>query len=310
MDTAEHDTAAAGGPTTSTGTGPERPVPTRAEVHGHPRPGQRRWPQGDPDGRAARTTRPWYRRLGWLWVLLVGTAAYVAELVVLVGTGNPNFFPSMLLLGATVVPLSVLTFAATSGTRVSTPTGWLVAVVVVGGVLGTLAAGLLEYDTLRRLVWGQYLMVGLIEEASKLVVPLVAMAVLWRRYPYAGVVVGVASGMGFAALETMGYGFTALLQARSLAAVDQTLLLRALLAPAGHVAWTGLTMAALWRVPRAAHRVRALLGAAGVFVVAVLLHAAWDGLNGLPAHVAVGVVSVVALLWTIHRVHHDEKLFA
>ena len=62
-------------------------------------------------------------------------------------------------------------------------------------------------------------------------------------------IIGVASGMGFATLETMGYGFSALLSSGNLAEVDQTLLLRALLSPAGHVAWTGLTAAALWSIP-------------------------------------------------------------
>ena len=285
-------------PSTSGPTGPESPVgppPHRGDLH----------PGAGPGG-PVPVQRPWYRRLAWVWVLVGGVAAYLAELVMLVGTGNPNFFPSLLLLGALVVPLTVLTFAATGGRRVTAPTGWVVATVLAGGVLGTLAAGLLEYDTLARLHAGQFLAVGLIEEAAKLVVPLVAMALLVRRYPYAGVVIGVASGMGFATLETMGYGFTALLQAHSLAAVDQTLLLRAVLSPAGHVAWTGITVAALWRIPRATHRLRAAALAAATFVATVLLHATWDGAGSQTLRILVGVVSVAALLWTIHRVHRDE----
>ena len=242
------------------------------------------------------------QRLSWLAVLVVGTITYLVELAVITSTDNPNFFPSLLILGSCVVPLTVLTFAATSGRRVLAPAGWIAGVAVAGGVVGTLAAGVLEYDSLKRLGAASMLGVGLIEEAAKLVVPAVAFVVLARRHPRAGVVIGVASGMGFAALETMGYGFTALLSSRgSLAAVESTLQLRALLAPAGHVAWTGLTVAAFWRVATSPSRGRALGRALLVFVAAVLLHAAWDGLDALSVHVVVAVVSISALLVVIHR---------
>ena len=86
--------------------------------------------------------------------------------------------------------------------------------------------------------------IGLIEEAAKLIVP-VALYLLWRpRDARGGVLIGIASGMGFATLETMGYGFQALLSG-GIAAVDQTLLLRALFVPAGHIAWTGRTSRSL-----------------------------------------------------------------
>jgi RsiW-degrading membrane proteinase PrsW (M82 family) len=80
------------------------------------------------------------------------------------------------------------------------------------------------------------IMVGVIEEASKILVPATVFVINRRlRWP-AAVVLGIASGAGFATtLETMGYGFTALLNG-GLAALDDTLLLRALRAPAGHVA--------------------------------------------------------------------------
>jgi hypothetical protein len=55
------------------------------------------------------------------------------------------------------------------------------------------------------------LMVGLIEEASKIVVPTAVFLIDRRlRWPEAAVL-GVASGAGFATLETMGHGFNALL---------------------------------------------------------------------------------------------------
>ena len=151
-------------------------------------------------------------RLGWVAVLVVGVAAYLLVLRTLVGTENLNFVPSLLLLWSAVVPATVLTFAATGGRRVVVGAGLLALVAIVGGIIGTVAAGTLEYDTLRRLGALPMFFVGLIEESAKLVVPLLVV-LLVRRYrnPAAGVVVGVASGMGFATLETMGYGFNALI---------------------------------------------------------------------------------------------------
>ncbi len=241
-------------------------------------------------------------RLSWIAVLVVGVAAYLLVLRTLVGTENLNFVPSLLLLGSVVVPATVLTFAATGGRRVVVRAGLLALVAVIGGIIGTVAAGSLEYRTLRELGALPMFFVGLIEESAKLVVPLLVV-LLVRRYrnPAAGVVVGVASGMGFATLETMGYGFTALIQSRSLAALDSTLLLRALLSPAGHVAWTGVTAAALFAVPASSDRGRAVLRFVGTFVAAVLLHTAWDGSNNVVVHVLVAVISVGGLLVVIHR---------
>lgn len=102
---------------------------------------------------------------------------------------------------------------------------------MLGGVVGTVAAGTLKYDALHRPGALPMIMVGLIEESAKLVVPLVVLLITRYRDPRAGVIVGVASGMGFPTLETMGYGFNALLSSGSLARVEQTLLLRALLSP-------------------------------------------------------------------------------
>ena len=247
-------------------------------------------------------------RLAWLWVLAAGVASYLIVLRTLVATENLNFVPSLILLGSVVVPASVLVFAASSGRQVLVSPGSLALIAITGGILGTVAAGTLEYDALHRLRALPMIMVGLIEEAAKLIVPMLVLLFSRQRNPRAGVIIGVASGMGFATLETMGYGFSALLRSGSLVAVEQTLQLRALLSPAGHVAWTGLTAAALWSVASSPHKGRAVARAVGVFVAATLLHAAWDGLNSLWVHLIVGGGSLVALLLTIRRAHRGPSV--
>jgi protease PrsW len=247
------------------------------------------------------------RRLSWLWVLLAGVVSYLVVLRTLVTTENLNFVPSLILLGSVVVPASVLVFAASGGRSVLVSPAVLALIAIAGGIIGTVAAGTLEYDALRRLGFLPMIIVGLIEEAAKLIVPVLVLIFTRNRSPRAGVIIGVASGMGFATLETMGYAFSALLSSGSLAALEQTVLLRALLSPAGHVAWTGVTVAALWSVAGSPRKGRAVARAVGVFLAAVLLHAAWDGLNSLWVHVIVGGGSLVALLLTIRWAHRDPR---
>ena len=247
---------------------------------------------------------PALRRWSWLGVLALGVVAYLVVLQTMLSTQNANYFPSLLLIGAITVPMATLVFAATGGRReVPTSTGLLVFTAVVGGLVGTLAAGAVEYDTLRNLSTIPMLAVGLIEETAKLAVPLAIYLLMRHRDPREGVLIGIASGMGFATLETMGYGFQTLLAAHSIAAVDTTLLMRALLSPAGHIAWTGMTVAMLWRIRTAPHRGRAIWAFVATFVVAVLLHAAWDSASSVALRAVVAVVGLLALLVVVHRAH-------
>ncbi|MFB9376652.1 PrsW family intramembrane metalloprotease [Kineococcus gynurae] len=240
-------------------------------------------------------------RFAWLGVLVAGVAAYVVVLRVMVGTENLNFFPSLLLIGSITIPVTVLAFAE-NGRHGPAVSGWLVALVAItGGVVGTVTAGTLEYDTLRALGTVPMLFVGIIEEFAKLLVPLVLVLVLRPRDPRGGVVVGIAAGMGFATLETMGYGFQELLRARSIAAVDDELLLRGLLSPACHIAWTGMTVAMLWRIPSARRKGRAVMTFLLTYLLAVALHATWDGSSSQLVHVLVAVIGLVALFTFLVR---------
>lgn len=249
-------------------------------------------------------------RWAWAVVLVGGVVAYNAVWRVMVGTQNATYFPTLLLIGAVTVPFAVLTYAAGAlrGLRLDP---WLVILtVVVGGLIGTLAAGILEYDTMRRLGTIPMLSVGLIEESAKLIVPLAIFLTMRPHDPRGGIVLGIASGMGFATLETMGYGFQALLATGNLGAVDLTLQLRALLSPACHIAWTGMATAALWRTSSAPERRRAVGEFVLAFLLAVLLHALWDGSTSLPVHVGITLFGFAILLWLIHRARREQVTLA
>src|SRR5690349_2181148 len=244
------------------------------------------------------------RRWAWLGVLITGLILYIVVLRTLVHTQNPNFVPSLILLGATVVPLSFLTFAQARTGRWQVPAWALVTAAFFGGVVGIVVAGTLEYNTLRGLGMLPLALVALIEESAKLIVPIGLLFLILarheRRLPSDGLIIGVASGMGFAALETMGYAFTALLSSNgNIGAVEQTLFLRGLTAPAGHTAWTGLTAGALWAL-LAAPSGKRLLAFLGTFAGVVALHTSWDTFGGLVPFLVLAVLSLGWLFLALH----------
>lgn len=255
------------------------------------------------------TAQQLVRRWAWVGTFLIGAALYLLVLAVLTDTGNPNLFPTMILLGALVVPLTFVTFAAGRSGRwlIDGPT--LGGCLLFGGVVGVVVAGLLEYDAMRRLGALPMLGVGLIEEAAKLVVPAILVLFFGHRYRTSvgrGIVIGVAVGTGFAVLETMGYAFVALLRSGgNVGAAEQTLLIRGLLSPAGHAAWTGLTCWGLWRfviAPTGRH----FLGFLGMYAVAVALHTAWDGIGGVITYAVVGAISIGLLVYGLKRAQRTD----
>ena len=249
------------------------------------------------------------RRWAWVPVLVVGTVLYELVREALEVTGNPLFVPTLILLGAAVVPVAFVAFI--SGLRLSFGVGaWTVGLTaLVGGIVGVLVAGLLEFQTLRRDGSLPFIDVGLIEELAKLLMPVVVLLVLRRTLrPADGLLLGVAAGAGFAVLETMGYGLVALVGSRGdLAVVNEILVDRALLSPAAHMAWTGLAAAALWSAAMSGWRVRAVVRAVLVFLFVAVLHAAWDSSGSGWAHAALALVSFSLLVWTAHRLAVMER---
>ncbi len=257
----------------------------------------------DPSGRAAVGPRsPGLRRHTWLAVLVVGVVLFVGEITVLTTTGNPNFVPTAILLGSAVVPVTFLAFVYGRRLPYTVPGGVLAVVALLGGLIGTIGAGVVEFDALRDFGALPVLGVGLIEELSKLLVPLAVFYLLRYRTQADGLVLGVACGAAFAALETMGYAFVELV--KSGGSVSDTLgilLLRGLLSPAGHMAWTGIAAAGLYAAAAARWRARETGRFAVALGAAVALHALWDGIGGLVVYAVLAVVSLGLLTWAAHR---------
>ncbi len=131
-----------------------------------------------------------------------------------------------------------------------------------------------------------------------------------------GVIFGVAAGMGFAALETIGYGFAAAQGSGSIGPVDATLIVRGLLSPAGHGAWTGLVCAVLWREREKLGRRVINLPVMLAFTAAVLFHTFWDIFNsqtgptlieGLGIELGSGAIALASLALLFHMVNEAAR---
>jgi len=80
--------------------------------------------------------------------------------------------------------------------------------------------------------------------------------------------------------------------------LDEVLLVRGLMSPAGHAAWTGLVCAVLWRERLKAGHATFNWRVGGAFATAVILHASWDTFASMKSSTLVGFVGiqVVSLL--------------
>jgi RsiW-degrading membrane proteinase PrsW (M82 family) len=185
---------------------------------------------------------------------------------------------------------------------------------LIGGALGLSISGIVEVQKFEALPAQGLVVAALIEEVSKLIAPVI-LFVLWRRRSEAdGMLFGVAAGMGFAALETMGYGLTAYLDSQGdTGTMTGIVMLRGLLSPVGHAAWTGIVCASLWHEREQTGRTWSWK-AAGIFVVAVVLHSVWNigsfarPVVGIPACVIVAGVSLALLVSRIRQARKIAKI--
>jgi RsiW-degrading membrane proteinase PrsW (M82 family) len=234
----------------------------------------------------------------WFQILAVGLVIFFVAQQILKSTNNPNLVPTVIILGALSVPASFVAYfyhherQHDGISHSKTPFESMTICFIIGGLIGTLAASFLEYQFIHTASIPNLFLVSLIEETAKLVFPVVLFIFASYRSESDGLLFGVASGMGFAALETMGYAFTALMSSQgSIGALEQTLLIRGLLSPLGHAAWTGIVCAALWYGRQKTGKMLNFYFVIPFFGV-IILHALWD-IASLSSSVAVTLFSYV-----------------
>ena len=248
-----------------------------------------------------------FRGRRWLRTLIVGAILFIVSAIVLIWSGNPNLFPTVILIGNFLVPVVFVAFLYDHQHISALSIDTVAASFGIGGVLGVLGATVIESlvvpvpsNPTQGLSLGGAFLVGLIEEGCKGLVVILLARNIRHTSQMDGLLLGGAVGMGFAALESTGYAFTALLISHGLISASLTsTVLRGLLAPFGHGVWTGILGAVLFRESGPRHfRITGLVILAYLFVS--VLHTIWDGLPftliltiGSGSGVAVPVTSII-----------------
>jgi RsiW-degrading membrane proteinase PrsW (M82 family) len=238
----------------------------------------------------------------WWAVLLIGLALWIASLGDAFLTGNLILLPTVVLLGSFLVPVTAVVWYLDHDPSPALSPRRILAAFIIAGVIGVLAASLLEFW----LVFGPgplgNLKVGLIEEFVKGVAIVV---VAWRLRSYAtrdGMVLGATVGFGFAALESSGYALASLFVVQggqlslSLTSVVLTELVRGVLAPFGHGLWSAILGGMIFLGARNGH-LRLTWGLVAAYVGVSILHAAFDSFGGLVGYVVISAIGLLPLVY-------------
>lgn len=225
-----------------------------------------------PAPKPAEQTGTWWR------VLLSAMVLYVVGFVILAVTSNPNLFPTVVMIGSFMVPASFVAFFYERRHRSQLTMSRTLMGFFYGGLLGVFSASIVEPVFITGVNLTTFPLVGIIEELAKIL----GVLAIARRYRHDsevdGIILGAAAGMGFAAMESTGYAFTAFMASGgSVTAAVAVTFLRGIMSPLGHGTWTAILAGVLFRESRQGHY--RLNGAVLLaYLTVVILHALWDGL--------------------------------
>jgi len=219
----------------------------------------------------------------WLFsrILLGFLIAFFALLLMWVNLGNPNAIPGLILVGAFAVPFSGLVFFFEANAFQDISLFEVVKIFFIGGIFSMFATLFLyEFISLSQisqvtgmLTLGDSLSIGVVEELGKLLITSYFISRLNVKHILDGLLIGAAVGAGFAAFETAGYIYNSGNQ------LVEVAILRGWTAIGGHLVWAAIAGGAIMLVKRAKpFRVGQLIDTRFLvfFVLAIILHAAWD----------------------------------
>jgi RsiW-degrading membrane proteinase PrsW (M82 family) len=238
----------------------------------------------------------------WWAVLAIGLALWIATVATAFFTGNLILLPTIVLLGSFLVPVTGVTWYLDHDPSPDLSPRRVIAAFIIAGVVGALAASLLEFW----LVLGPgpigMLKVGLIEEFVK-GAGIVLFAFGIRSFTTRdGIVLGATVGFGFAAFESSGYALVSLFVVQgghlflSLESVVFTELVRGLLAPFGHGLWSAILGGVIFHAARNG-RLRPAWSILVAYLGVSILHGAFDSLGSIVGYVVISIIGLVPLVF-------------
>lgn len=229
-------------------------------------------------------------------------------------------FPGWMFMGNFAIPFSTLVLFFEFNVCHDYPFHRVVVAMCLGGVVSIICALFLltGCDTSIELA-------GVFEEPAKFLSAMLLGGGLYKKRILTGILLGGAVGAGFASFESAGYVFGHLIDGNALTNPTDTLHLRALLAPFGHVVWTAMAAGAFCRTvallgrkgktfTRVYHGFRVFVHASflRIFATAVLLHIAWNSQPfGLLGYTLIGITGWAILLRIVYtgllQVRDEQK---
>lgn len=229
---------------------------------------------------------------------------------------NLNLIPGLIMTGSMAIPLATTLFFFEMNARRNVSLYQVVRLVLFGGIVSLVFSLILFELPLDDLGWLGASIAGLVEEPGKLLALIVVARAAKYRYKLNGLLFGACIGTGFAMFESMGYAFQILL-GEGVKGMNSNILLRGFLSPFGHIVWTSIGGAAIWRVKGAAPFRLSMVKDGRfwhLFLVPVVLHMIWNADFELPflgKYIVLGVAAWVVVLALIQeglKELRDEKV--
>lgn len=235
----------------------------------------------------------------WLYsrVFLCFVVTYVLLHICSILFNNANAYPGLIIVGAFTVPFTTMVLFLEVNAFRNISVYDVMKFFLVGGcaslVVTLFLFNLEMVDADVSSTWGA-MMVGVIEELGKLIIVYVLMKQLFScNYILCALLVGACVGAGFAAFESAGYAMRPMLEISNIAGaygmgiptdemmdiVTNSIYLRGLLAPGGHVAWAAISGAALVIAKGAGPLTSDVFSNSRfwkIFLIPIVLHGLWD----------------------------------
>lgn len=200
------------------------------------------------------------------------------------------------MVGSFAVPLSALIFFIEMNARKNVSLYQVLRLLFLGGILSiTISLFFFDLTNSTQLSWLGASLAGLVEEPGKLLALILVINITKYRYILNGLLFGAAIGTGFAAFESMGYALRSGIAMGGDAMLD-SIMLRGMLSPFGHIIWTAMCGAALWRVKGNRPFTFDMLYQPGfyrIFFMAIILHMIWNSPIHLPLYSKYIILGVV-----------------
>lgn len=258
----------------------------------------------------------WPKPWAFFKVFMVSLIVYLGFVFALNIFGNIKLVPGLIITGSFMIPFALLIFFFEVNVPRNISLYQVIKLVFFGGIL-SLILSLFLFRTTGLDSWLGAASAGIIEEIGKAGALLLVINRLQYRWTLNGMLFGAAVGAGFAAFESAGYALERLLAYGGGAMLDNITHRGFLSMVGGHVLWTSMVGAGLWRI-RGDHNFSFQMVKDPRFLrvlgIAMGLHMIWNMPFHLPLYlkeIALGFIAWVVILGLIqdglNQIHKAQQ---